>query len=60
MDEGDVTEVDEDDEDGLCFATLQSRFENMERVFNWLIINLSFLQCKKMVKLLFALPEFLT
>ena len=35
MDEGDVTEVDEHDEDGLCFATLQSRFENMETVFNW-------------------------
>ena len=35
VEEGDVTEEDEDDEDGLCFATLQSRFENNETVFNW-------------------------
>ena len=34
MEEGDVTEEDDDDEDGLCFATLQSRFENKEIVFN--------------------------
>ena len=34
MEEGDVNEEDEDDDDGLYFATLQSRFENMERVFN--------------------------
>ena len=34
VEEGDVTEEDEDDEEGLCFATLQSRFENKERLFN--------------------------
>ena len=28
MEEGDVMEEDEDDEDGICFATLESRFEN--------------------------------
>ena len=35
MEEGDVTEENEDDENGLCFATLQSRFEKIERFFNW-------------------------
>ena len=28
MEEGDVTEEDEDDEDGIRFVTLESRFEN--------------------------------
>ena len=35
VEEGDVTEEDEDDEDGVCFVTLQSRFENKETVLNW-------------------------
>ena len=35
VEEGDVTEEDEDDEDDLRFATLQSRFENKETVCNW-------------------------
>ena len=30
--EGDVTEEDEDDEDGIRFVTLESRFENKETV----------------------------
>ena len=34
MEEGDVTEEDEDDEDGIRFATLESRFENKETVLN--------------------------
>ena len=33
--EGDVTEEDEDDEDGRRFVTLESRFENKETVLNW-------------------------
>ena len=35
--EGDVTEEDEDDEDGngIRFVTLESRFENKETVLNW-------------------------
>ena len=32
---GDVTEEDEDDEDGIRFVTLESRFENKETVLNW-------------------------
>ena len=28
MEEGDVTEEDEDDEDGIRFVTLESRFES--------------------------------
>ena len=28
MEEGDVTEKDEDEEDGIRFSTLESRFEN--------------------------------
>lgn len=28
-------EDDEDDEDGICFAVLESRFENQETVSNW-------------------------
>ena len=35
VEEGDVTEEDEDDEDGIRFVTLQSRFENKETVLNW-------------------------
>ena len=60
MEEGDVTEEDEDDEDGIRFATLESQFENKETVLNWLTINLSCLLCKKMVKALFALAKYLT
>ena len=32
MEEGDVTEEDEYDEDGIRFVTLESRFENKETV----------------------------
>ena len=35
MEEGDVTEEDEDDEDGTRFVTLESLFENKETVLNW-------------------------
>ena len=35
VEEGDVTEEDEDDEYGICFVTLESRFENKETVLNW-------------------------
>ena len=35
MEEGDVTEEDRDDEDGIRFVTLESRFENMETVLKW-------------------------
>ena len=31
MEEGDVTEEDKDDEDGIRFVTLESRFENKEQ-----------------------------
>ena len=60
MEEGDVTEEDEDDEDGIRFVTLESRFENKKTVLNWLTINLLYLLCKKMVKALFALSKYLT
>ena len=60
MEEGDVTEEDEDDQDGIRFVTLESLFENKETVFNWLTINLPCLLCKKMVKALFALAKYLT
>ena len=33
--EGDVTEEDEDDEDGIGFVTLESRFQYKETVLNW-------------------------
>ena len=33
--EEDATEDDEDDEDGIPFATLESRFEDKESVRNW-------------------------
>ena len=35
MEEGDVTEEDEEDEDGIRFPTLESRFENKETGLNW-------------------------
>ena len=35
VEEGDVTEEDEDDEDGIRFVTLESRFENKETGLNW-------------------------
>ena len=57
MEEGDVTEEDEDGEDGIRFVTLQSQFESKETVLNWLTINLPCLLCKKMVKALFALQN---
>ena len=60
MEEGDVTEEDEDDEDGIRFVTLEFRFKSKETVLNWLTINLPCLLCKKMVKALFALVKYLT
>ena len=60
MEEGDTTEEAEDNEDGIRFVTLESRFENKKTVLNWLTINLSCLLCKKMVKVLFALAKYLT
>ena len=60
MEEGDVTEEDEDDEDGIRFVTLEFRFESKEAVLNWLTIYLPCLLCKKMVKTLFALAKYLT
>ena len=60
MEEGDVTEEDEDDKDGIHFVTLESRFENKETVLNLQTINLPCLQYKKMVKTLFALAKYLT
>ena len=35
LEEGDVTEEDQDDEDGIRFVTLESWFENKETVLNW-------------------------
>ena len=35
MEEGDVTEEDEDNDDGVCFVTLESQFESKETVSNW-------------------------
>ena len=35
MEEGDVMEEDEDEEDGIRFVTLESRFKNKETVLNW-------------------------
>ena len=35
MEEGDVTEEDDDDEDGIRFVTLESLCENRETVLNW-------------------------
>ena len=39
VDEGDVTEEDEDDEDDIRFVTLESRIVNKETVLNCLPIN---------------------
>ena len=33
--EGDVTEEDENDEDGIRFVALKSGFESKETVLNW-------------------------
>ena len=30
-----MTEEEEDDEDGIRFATLESRFQNKKTVLNW-------------------------
>ena len=59
MEEGDVTEEDEDDEDGICFATLENRFENKETVCNWVNYKsvMPSMICKKMVEVLFALAK---
>ena len=35
LEEGDVTEEDEDVDDGIRFVTLESQFENKETVLNW-------------------------
>ena len=35
MEEGNVTKEGEDDEDGIRFVTLASRFESKETVLNW-------------------------
>ena len=35
MEEGDVTEEEEEDEDGIRFVSLESRFESKETVLNW-------------------------
>ena len=35
MEEGVATQEDEEDEDGIRFVTLESRFENKETVLNW-------------------------
>ena len=35
VEEGDVTEEDEDAEDGIRFVTFESRFESKETVLNW-------------------------
>ena len=54
VEEEDVTEEDEDDENGIRLVTLESLFENKETVLNWQTINLPCLLCKKLVKALFA------
>ena len=60
VEEGDVTEEHEEDKDGIRFATLESQFKIKETGLNWSTINLSCHQCKKMVKVLFALAKYLT
>ena len=35
MEEGEVTEEDLDDKDGIRFVTLESRFKSKETVLNW-------------------------
>ena len=57
MEEGDVTEEDEDDKDGIHFVTIESQFESKETVLNWQTINLPCLLSKKMVN---ALAKYLT
>ena len=47
VEEWDVTEEDEEDEDDVLFAILESRFGNKETVRNWQTIKLSCLQYKK-------------
>ena len=56
MEEGDVTKEDEDDEDGISFATLESRFENKETFCNWINYKsvMPSMISKKMVKAPFA------
>lgn len=55
--ERDVTEENEDDEDGILFAILESRFGNKETVCNWQTIKLSCLQYKKIRKAPFSLAS---
>ena len=45
MEEGDVTEEDEDDEDGICFVTIESRLENKENSLKLINYNLPCLLC---------------
>ena len=52
MEERDMKEEDEDLADSRHFVTLESPFKNKETVLNWYTINLSCLQCNKMVKAL--------
>ena len=52
--------TEEDEEDGIRFVTLGSRFESKETVLNWSTISLPCHLCKKMVKALFALAKYLT
>ena len=35
MEDGDVREEDKDDEGGIRFVTLESRFKDKETVLNW-------------------------
>ena len=35
IEEGDLTQEDEDDKDGIRFVNLESRFENKETGLNW-------------------------
>ena len=45
MEEGDVTEEDEDDKDGIRFVTIESRFENKENSLKLVNYNLPCLLC---------------
>ena len=56
--EGEVMEEEEDDEDGICFGSLESQFENKETVCNWWTINLLCHQSKKMVKVPLGLAKY--
>ena len=42
LEEGDVTEEDEDDEDDIRFVTLESQFENKEKVLGLNNIHLMY------------------